>query len=63
MAKDEKAILWSERIQELRSSGLTVKDWCLEHKISYSTMGYWLRKLNGKEAEKRGGTYFCKTSF
>ena len=38
MAKDEKAVLWAERIQELRSSGLTIKDWCLQHKISYSTM-------------------------
>ena len=60
MARDEKSILWSERIQELRSSGLTVKEWCLEHKISYSTMGYWLRKLNGKEAEKEGELIFAK---
>ena len=60
MAKDEKAILWSERIEELRSSGLTVKEWCLEHKISYSTMGYWLRKLNGKESKKEEELIFAK---
>jgi len=60
MAKDEKSILWSERIQELRSSGLTVKEWCLEHKVPYSTMGYWLRKLNRKESEKETELIFAK---
>jgi len=60
MAKEEKAILWSERIQELRSSGLTVKEWCLEHKVPYSTMGYWLRKLNRKESKKETELIFAK---
>ena len=60
MAKDEKAVLWAERIRELRSSGLTIKDWCLQHKISYSTMSYWMRKLNGKESAKEGELIFAK---
>ena len=60
MAKDEKAVLWAERIRELRSSGLTIKDWCLQHKISYSTMSYWMRKLNGKESVKDGELIFAK---
>ena len=60
MAKDEKAVLRAERIRELRSSGLTVKDWCLEHKISYSTMGYWIRKLNEKESQKDEELIFAK---
>ena len=46
MAKDEKEVFWAERIQKLRSSGQTMKEWCMEHKISYSTMGYWQRKVS-----------------
>ena len=52
MVKDEKSILWAERIQELHSSGQSMRAWCLEHKISTSTMGYWIRKLEVKEQEK-----------
>ena len=51
MTKEEKAILWAERIQEFRSSGMTGKQWCKEHEISLSTMGYWLRKLETAEVE------------
>ena len=60
MVKNEKAVLWAKRIQELQTSGLTMKDWCLEHKISYSTMGYWMRKLNVKESGKDDGLIFAK---
>lgn len=60
MAKDEKAVFWAERIQELRSSGQTMKEWCMEHKISYSTMGYWLRKLAKKESETENELVFAK---
>ena len=60
MDKNEKAAFWTERIQELRSSGLTVKEWCLEHNISCSTMGYWMRKLKGKESPKDGELIFAK---
>ena len=44
MNKDEKAGLWSERIQEFQSSGQTCRDWCTEHQIPVSTMTYWIRK-------------------
>jgi len=60
MAKDEKAALWAERIRELRSSGQTIKEWCMEHKISYSTMGYWLRKFDVKEQEPENEFIFAK---
>ena len=29
MANDEKAALWAGRIQELRSGGQTMKEWCM----------------------------------
>ena len=60
MANDEKAALWAGRIQELRSSGQTMKEWCMQHKISYSTMGYWLRKFDVKGQEAENEFIFAK---
>lgn len=60
MTKEEKAILWTERIQEFRSSGLTSKQWCMEHELSSSTMGYWMRKLEAKEQEIEAEPVFAK---
>ena len=60
MVKNEKSVLWAERIQELHSSGQSMRAWCLEHKISTSTMGYWMRKLEVKEQEKESKPVFAK---
>lgn len=48
MNKEEKANLWSERIQEFQTSGQTCKQWCAEKVIHLSTMGYWTRRLAKK---------------
>lgn len=45
MNKEEKAKLWSARIQEFQASGKTCKQWCAENDIPLSTMGYWTRRL------------------
>ena len=36
---------WLERFQNQASSGLTVKDWCLQNDISLHTYNYWKHKL------------------
>ena len=43
--------LWTERVNDFRSSGLTCKAWCDEHQVPASTMGYWVRKLDRSEKE------------
>lgn len=60
MTKEEKAVLWAERIQEFRSSGQTCKEWCTEHEISSSTMGYWMRKLGAEEQKTENEPVFAK---
>lgn len=50
MTKEEKAVLWAERIQEFRSSVQACKEWCTEHKISSSTMGYWIKAMKSELA-------------
>ena len=37
--------IWKQRIQEMRSSGLSQKEWCQQNGIPVSTLRYWIRKL------------------
>lgn len=45
MALHETTDVWVSMIQECRSSGQTVKEWCREHDISVNSYYYNLRKL------------------
>lgn len=36
---------WMSIIQDCKSSGLKVDDYCLEHNISRNAYYYWLRKV------------------
>lgn len=36
--------LWTKRIQDFHSSGLSKKEWCQEHQVALSTLNYWIRK-------------------
>lgn len=56
MKKDEKLILWTERLQAFQASGQTCREWCREHQIPVSTMTYWNRSRKRITA----GTGFCK---
>lgn len=46
MAENElsKKELWTNRIQDFYSSGLSRKAWCQEHQLPLSTLSYWLKK-------------------
>ena len=37
--------LWTERIAECRSSGMSVRAWCREKEVSEKTYYYWQRRL------------------
>ena len=43
--KEVKLSQWRALIQECMSSGLKVKDWCMQNNISKDTYYYWLKKL------------------
>ena len=49
LTKEEKAKLWSDRIQQYQTSGQTCKQWCTENGIPLSTMGYWIRRFAKEE--------------
>ena len=45
-----KTELWTERIKDFYTSGLSRKEWCQKHQVSLSTFGYWIRKQAKKSA-------------
>lgn len=46
-----KGELWKKRIQDFYKSGLSRKEWCQEHQVPLSTLGYWIRKQTQKPSE------------
>ena len=53
---------WRERVQECRSSGQSVKEWCAGHGVNTATYYRWERKVLGRAkgtlavVEERQGT-------
>ena len=41
----QKAPIWKQRIIECRSSGKSVKEWCKEHGLDFTTYYRWERKI------------------
>lgn len=37
--------IWQSRIEECQNSSMSVKQWCQENQVAYSTYLYWARKL------------------
>ena len=45
ISRQERLAVWSERIMACRSSGMSVRSWCQENRISEKTYFYWQKKL------------------
>ena len=41
----QKTPVWKQRIIECRSSGKSVKEWCKEHGLDFTTYYRWERKI------------------
>lgn len=50
--REFKAKQWTEAINACRSSGMTVKDWCMENNINPKSYYYHLRRLREKVCEQ-----------
>ena len=42
---DQRLAVWTQRIADCRSSGTSVKSWCLENGVSEKTYYYWQRRI------------------
>ena len=41
----QKMPVWKQRVMECRSSGMSVKEWCKEHGLDFTTYYRWERKI------------------
>lgn len=41
----QRGVVWSQRIAECRSSGMTVRAWCQERNFSEKTYYYWQHRI------------------
>ncbi len=48
MTREEKRVLWEQRISSYKASGLNAEQWCSIHDLSLATLRYWLGRQNRK---------------
>ena len=48
---------WVSIIQDQKSSGLTINEYCREHQISRNAYFYWLRKIRRTALESSGCSF------
>lgn len=48
---------WVSIIQDRKSSGLTINEYCKEHQISRNAYFYWLRKIRRTALESSGCSF------
>ncbi len=51
MTRDERRLMWQERVDQYRSSGMSVAAWCRENEVPVQQMHYWLRKFRSEETD------------
>ena len=50
MTRHERRLMWQERVDQYRASGMSVAAWCRENEVSEQQMYYWLRKFRSEVA-------------
>lgn len=51
MTRHERRLMWQERVDQCRASGMSVAAWCRENEVPEQQMYYWLRKFRSEEAD------------
>ena len=44
--KEENEQIWRERVASYRASNQTQKGWCAQNNYKYTTLKYWIEKIN-----------------
>lgn len=52
MTTEQKHNYWHQHIEAWRGSKLPQRAYCAQQKISYSSFGYWCRRLKGTSANQ-----------
>ena len=51
MTRHERRLMWQERVDQCRASGMSGAAWCRENEVPEQQMFYWLRKFRCEEAD------------
>src|SRR5690625_7421277 len=51
MTRHERRLMWQERVDQCRASGMSVSAWCRENEVPEQQMYYWLRKFRSEEED------------
>ncbi len=49
MTSSEKAAYWQQHFKDWQQSGLPQRDYCKLHKLTFSSFGYWRKRLKTGE--------------
>jgi len=53
MILENKAEIWAKRINEMKASGKSQKQWCEENDVKYNTIRSWLSKDSNKDKKNK----------
>ena len=53
MTREERAVMWTERIAAQAASGLSGRSWCAREDVSYWSFMQWRRRLGGETSGER----------
>lgn len=45
MTSSDKAVYWQQHFTDWQQSGLSQRDYCKQHKLTFSSFGYWRKRL------------------
>lgn len=51
MTRHQRRLMWQERVDQCRASGMSDTAWCRENEVPEQQMYYWLRKFRSEEAD------------
>lgn len=51
MNETDKGEQWRARIEAWRASGLSQKAWCIKEGVTYSSFGYWRKRLRAHDSK------------
>ena len=51
MSKEDKPAYWQQHFENWKKSGLSQRDYCKQHELTFSSFGYWRNRLKAKTAD------------
>jgi hypothetical protein len=50
MTLSDKAVYWQQHFKDWQQSGLSQRDYCQKHQLTFSSFGYWRKRLKTSQS-------------